>query len=298
MAADGSWSIDDLAPAIHTFRLAPATGAACATPAACAVTRTLTSGDTQSEIDFAAYRTASISGTVSDPDGPLSDRTVYLDSDDDGTLDDGEPTTTTLDDGTYTFTDLTPGSYRVRLDLPANEVCSAPADCVHTLALSSGEQPAGSRLLRLRATTLRGSLFEDLDGDGTIDATESGRRRIDRLPRPRPRRHPRRRRALHDDRHRRRVRLHRPHAGHLHRRAGPRRRLDLLGAGGLPAHPHARLRRIGDRTGLRGVAQRPDRRPRLQGRRLRRLGARGRRCSIANVSVYLDLDGERHPRCR
>ena len=65
-----------------------------------------------------------------------------------------------------------PGTYRVRLDLPSNDVCSAPAGCVRTSAeLRRGVRP--QRLLRLPLAALLGSLSEDLDADGTIDATEA-----------------------------------------------------------------------------------------------------------------------------
>ena len=104
VAADGSWSIDGLAPGLARFRLASGSrqSSASGTPAACDGDHSLIVRRAESEIDLAAYRTASIAGTVSGPDGPLGGRTAYLDLDGDGERSTtASPRTTTVDDGTY-----------------------------------------------------------------------------------------------------------------------------------------------------------------------------------------------------
>ena len=82
---------------------------------------------------------AAITGTINeDPTGsgtatrPPDDVTVYLDLDDDGTLDPGDPTTITDDLGDYIFTGLAPGTYTVRVARP-------------TPATSSPSRPASAR---------------------------------------------------------------------------------------------------------------------------------------------------------
>jgi hypothetical protein len=59
-------------------------------------------------------------------EAPLGDVTVYLDLDDDGTLDPGEPSTVTGADGTYEFTDLVPGLWVVRQVVPSGYAQTFP----------------------------------------------------------------------------------------------------------------------------------------------------------------------------
>lgn len=79
--------------------------------------------------------------------------TVYLDTDNDGVLDVGEPTTVTLADdpntpsfdetGSYAFSGLTAGSYHVRVVPPAGGTVTAPAGGVHNVTLVSGTPQTG-----------------------------------------------------------------------------------------------------------------------------------------------------------
>lgn len=80
--------------------------------------------------------TGSISGTkyrdltgngLSSDDTPLSGVKIYLDTDNDGSLDTGEVSTTTGTDGTYRFIGLNPGTYVVREVVPAGYLRTAPA---------------------------------------------------------------------------------------------------------------------------------------------------------------------------
>lgn len=79
--------------------------------------------------------------------------TVYLDTDNDGVFDPGEPTTVTLADdldtpnsdeaGSYAFASLTAGSYRVRVVPPTGATVTAPAGGVHNVTLVSGTPQTG-----------------------------------------------------------------------------------------------------------------------------------------------------------
>ena len=78
--------------------------------------------------------------------------TVYLDTDNDGVFDPGEPTTVTLADdtntptdeaGSYAFASLTAGSYRVRVVPPSGGTVTAPAGGVHNVTLVSGTPATG-----------------------------------------------------------------------------------------------------------------------------------------------------------
>jgi len=122
---------------------------------------------------------------------PLAGAVVYLDSDDDGTLDAGEASRTTGADGTYAFADLRPGTRTVRLADAAGRTCTAPAGCRRELTLTSGAQRTGQEFLSHRlapapeptpaaapppapptppsapaATVVSGTVSEDRDADG------------------------------------------------------------------------------------------------------------------------------------
>ena len=63
-------------------------------------------------------------GIFDGSDSPLNGQTVYLDYNNDGTLDNGEPSTTTDSNGNYSFTGLTPGlSGTVRIVTPPPATC-------------------------------------------------------------------------------------------------------------------------------------------------------------------------------
>lgn len=77
---------------------------------------------------------------VRDPgEPPLADVTIYLDLDDDGTLDAGEPSTLTDVDGLYGFTDLVPGFWVIREVIPDDFTQTFPTgDGDHRVVLAPG----------------------------------------------------------------------------------------------------------------------------------------------------------------
>ena len=175
-AADGTYVLAGVMPGTRTIRVAAPAGWVCSAP--CSQSVPLTSGATTPSVDFALYEPAGIAGSVyEDEDGDgsrdggeggLAGRTVFLDEDGDGVLDPGEPSQTTDATGAYAFTGLAPGSYAVRAAGEPGWTCT---DCAATLALGSGEQAAADHG-RLRPATIAGTLYEDLDADGTRDAGE------------------------------------------------------------------------------------------------------------------------------
>jgi serine-aspartate repeat-containing protein C/D/E len=185
--SDGAWSISDLAPGDYVIRLLPDVGWECSVPTDCGDALTLSSGESASGTDFGTFRPASISGVVFndvDADGDqgpgedgLADRTVFVDLDDDGELDPGEPETTTDADGNWTIDGLAPGDYVVRELPPSGWTCSAPPTCTHPVTLSSNEDATltgGFANVDITPATLSGTVFHDLNGDGTRDPGEDG----------------------------------------------------------------------------------------------------------------------------
>ncbi|CAA9487014.1 MAG: hypothetical protein AVDCRST_MAG85-1007, partial [uncultured Solirubrobacteraceae bacterium] len=151
--ASGAYALTGLKPGTHRVRVVLSTGWRCAAVQSCAATVTTSSGDTTTH-DVAAWRPATISGTVfedrdadggarEDGEGALAGRTVFADLNDDGDLDDGEPSATTDDDGAYAIGGLEPGSYAIRLVVPSGWECTRPATCTADVGTTSGSTPAG-----------------------------------------------------------------------------------------------------------------------------------------------------------
>jgi|FLYL01.1.fsa_nt_gi hypothetical protein len=84
---------------------------------------------------------------VRDPGEPVvEDVTVYLDLDDDGTLDPDEPTTVTDTDGSYSFAGLVSGLWVVREVIPAGYTQTFPTavdDGEHRVLLAPGDAASG-----------------------------------------------------------------------------------------------------------------------------------------------------------
>jgi uncharacterized delta-60 repeat protein len=77
------------------------------------------------DLTFAAVAAkGTVTGTVSG--GPAGE-TVFLDANNNGSYDTGEPTTTTNSTGAYTFTSIAPGSYVVRQELATTTAQALPA---------------------------------------------------------------------------------------------------------------------------------------------------------------------------
>jgi CSLREA domain-containing protein len=86
---------------------------------------------------------------VADPvrnETPLAGLTVYLDTNNSGTYDPGEPTASTGADGRYLLSGLAPGTYTVRqLYQPDHgTVETGPAGGVYTVTLAAGQQALGN----------------------------------------------------------------------------------------------------------------------------------------------------------
>ncbi len=176
--AGGVYTIANIPPGTRTLRVAAPAGWTCSSP--CSRSVPLTSGATTSGLDFALYEPVTISGTVFEDengdgtrngsDAPIAGRTVYLDLDADDVQDGSEPTATTGAGGAYGFPARAPGTYRVATAAPAGFTCTV---CAAVRTLTSG-QSATANLGVYAAASVAGTVYDDLDADGTQDLGEPG----------------------------------------------------------------------------------------------------------------------------
>lgn len=131
-------------------------------------------------VTFGNFETIDISGVkFDDADGDgvkdagevgLPGWTIFLDANNNGSLDGTEPSDTTGANGNYTFTNLGPGTYRVREALQTGWVqTTSPVD----IQAQSGQDETVN-VGNFEKITISGMKFEDTDGDGTKDAGETG----------------------------------------------------------------------------------------------------------------------------
>ncbi len=106
----------------------------------------------------------------------LSGWTIFLDSDGDGSLDDGEDRDVTGELGRYEFTGLQPGTYTVEEVPRENWTQTFPESDGHTVELSSGETVSGRDFGNQETTpgTIQGTKWRDVDGNGVRGASEPG----------------------------------------------------------------------------------------------------------------------------
>jgi subtilisin family serine protease len=141
-------------------------------------------GETLTNIDFGNWQPITLSGTKwhdLDGDGTqdadetsLEGWTIYLDTNNNGQLDDGETSTVTDAEGNYSFT-LPEGTYTVAEVQQTGWVQTAPTDGSYTVSLDAGEVADdldfGNQALPV---TISGAKWNDLNGNGSKDAEDPG----------------------------------------------------------------------------------------------------------------------------
>lgn len=177
--ADGTFTFSDLGPG--TFRVREQALASWQQTTTNPTDIVTSSGVNASGVTFGNFKQFSISGRVfQDGDGNgidtgeggIGGRTVFLDADNDGTLDTGETRVTTAADGTFTFSNLGPGTYRVRQVTPAGWL--ATSDVAPVVGSSGVNVSTGLSLGSFKTYSLSGTVFNDLVGNGTRDVADAG----------------------------------------------------------------------------------------------------------------------------
>ena len=161
----------------------PVTGVVSSTD--CEYTETFASRSSFTGNDFGNWRPATKSGVKFedlDADGEnreagepgLSGWTIWVDYDNDGNVDAGEPSAVTGAGGTYTITGIVPGTWRVKEVTQAGWTCSYPSPCYHEETFTSGAALTNNDFGNWTTASKSGTKFEDLDADGIKDAGEPG----------------------------------------------------------------------------------------------------------------------------
>lgn len=143
---------------------------------------TVAAADNINGKDFGNYQNGSISGVKwedFDADGEydedneevLDGWTIFLDLNDNGVLDENEPSRETGDEeeGFYSFENLTPGAYVVREVLQAGWTQKFPGtdtDSKHTVVVTSGEEEQNWNFGNFKLVTITGFKWDDGNGDG------------------------------------------------------------------------------------------------------------------------------------
>ncbi|MEG4029408.1 MULTISPECIES: DUF4347 domain-containing protein [unclassified Microcoleus] len=186
----GNYQFTNLPAGTYTLREVPQTGWTQTVPAVNAATPTLsgaftiavTSGTDSQNNNFGNFKPNSISGLkfndlnnnrVQDTgEVGLANWQFFLDTNDNGTLDTGEPNTLTDAAGTYKFLDLSAGTYKVREVLQPTWTQTTPDP--DDITVTSGQDIANINFGNFQSSTISGQKFNDLNNNGLKDAGELG----------------------------------------------------------------------------------------------------------------------------
>ncbi len=169
----GAYDFTGLAAGAYTVRQVLSSGYTQTSPSGNAgLSVTLTAGQSSTNdnfVDAAPVGTGSIAGTVKAGSTGLSGITVYLDNNNDKTLDDGEASTVSTSTGAYSFTGLSAGAYIVRQILPAGDTQTTPSGGlgIH-ITLASGQASSGNNFVDTVPASNNASIA------GTVNAGSNG----------------------------------------------------------------------------------------------------------------------------
>ena len=141
------------------------------------------SGRDTDQVDFGIAAFAGIAGTkfedvngngAFDAEEPrLEGWTIYVDLNDDGELDEGEPVSVTNSAGVFSFGKLVPGSYILREVLKEGWGRSVPEDQLE-VSIASGHTVSDLEFGNFRLASIEGTKWEDSNGNGVRDEEDGG----------------------------------------------------------------------------------------------------------------------------
>ncbi|MHC4500613.1 MAG: right-handed parallel beta-helix repeat-containing protein, partial [Planctomycetota bacterium] len=176
--ASGYYEFTGLVPGSYTVTetVAPGWVAVSAT----SINFDLVSGESETDNNFLNYRPALKSGYKFedlDADGQsreagepgLGGWRIFVDYDDDGVLDAGEPSAVTAADGSYLITGIVPGTWKVQEVAQAGWTQSYPASGYHEETFTSGATLTDNDFGNWQEGSIHGYKFEDINGNGMDD---------------------------------------------------------------------------------------------------------------------------------
>lgn len=113
-------------------------------------------------------------GVKDQGDNGLQNWEIYLDSNNNGAWNSGEPKVTTDANGNYTFTNLTPGTYKVREVQKTGWTQTSPANNLNNVTLAVGQTVNNQDFGNFQLGTISGMKFNDLNGNSIKDVGEPG----------------------------------------------------------------------------------------------------------------------------
>ncbi len=121
-----------------------------------------------------AYDDVNASGARDGGEPGLNNVQVYIDSNNDGDFDAGEPTSNTNGIGAYSISDLLLGEHVVRSVAPAGLRLSQPGSGSYTVDLTAGQNFATNVNFGYVNPRIAGTVFNDANDNGALDSGETG----------------------------------------------------------------------------------------------------------------------------
>jgi len=190
--AGGTYTISDILPGNWFVREVQQPTWTCSFPFPnCEYFETFGDGDNLKDNDFGNFQAGAgkagrkfhdldADGVFDTPGEPgLAGWVIYVDYNNNGVLNVGEPSGTSAADGTFSFTGINPGTWKVREVAQAGWFCSAPTTvdafgCFIEETFVDGVTSGNNLFGNHQKATKTGLKFNDLNGDGIKDFGEPG----------------------------------------------------------------------------------------------------------------------------
>lgn len=105
----------------------------------------------------------------------IAGQVVYIDLNNDGFLEAGEPSAITNSSGVYTIANAPAGIFSVSEIVPSGFRVAAPASGAYNVLLNAGQTLSNLNFANTQLALISGTVFVDANNNGKLDASESGR---------------------------------------------------------------------------------------------------------------------------